>query len=202
MLPEALTGDIIEAGAVEHLGVFTETCAAQEVQARAGSEVRFVNFVENKSNGVARFCLDYVAFNQSTVRFESATAGFVIDNQGCFTLDTVDDPASGYWNSNPYRAAASLDPLFTPLDSFAVPGLEAPQLEARGAVRVVRQGRRPGGAASGKPHSQPCSGSSAGKSAVWAAHCRRVWQRTPHREAGCRPRGTPGSRGDRPTGAG
>ena len=30
-----LTGDIIEAGAVEHLGVFTETCAAQEVQARA-----------------------------------------------------------------------------------------------------------------------------------------------------------------------
>lgn len=30
-----LTGDIIEAGAVEHLGVFTDTCAAEEVQARA-----------------------------------------------------------------------------------------------------------------------------------------------------------------------
>ncbi|BBY16916.1 enoyl-CoA hydratase/isomerase family protein [Mycolicibacterium litorale] len=30
-----LTGDIIEAGAVEHLGVFTETCAASAVPARA-----------------------------------------------------------------------------------------------------------------------------------------------------------------------
>jgi enoyl-CoA hydratase len=30
-----LTGDIIEAGAVEHLGVFTETCAAESVPARA-----------------------------------------------------------------------------------------------------------------------------------------------------------------------
>ncbi|WP_280266187.1 enoyl-CoA hydratase/isomerase family protein [Nocardia wallacei] len=30
-----LTGDIIEAGAVEHLGVFTETCAADAVTARA-----------------------------------------------------------------------------------------------------------------------------------------------------------------------
>ncbi|MGA5466993.1 enoyl-CoA hydratase/isomerase family protein [Mycobacterium sp. NPDC050041] len=30
-----LTGDIIEAGAVEHLGVFTETCAATAVTARA-----------------------------------------------------------------------------------------------------------------------------------------------------------------------
>jgi enoyl-CoA hydratase len=30
-----LTGDIIEAGAVEHLGVFTETCASEAVTARA-----------------------------------------------------------------------------------------------------------------------------------------------------------------------
>lgn len=30
-----LTGDIIEAAAVEHLGVFTETCAPAEVPARA-----------------------------------------------------------------------------------------------------------------------------------------------------------------------
>jgi enoyl-CoA hydratase len=30
-----LTGDIIEAGAVEHLGVFTETCAPESVSARA-----------------------------------------------------------------------------------------------------------------------------------------------------------------------
>lgn len=31
-----LTGDIVEAGAVEHLGVFTETCAPEAVTARAG----------------------------------------------------------------------------------------------------------------------------------------------------------------------
>ena len=30
-----LTGDIIEAGAVEHLGIFTDTCAADQVTARA-----------------------------------------------------------------------------------------------------------------------------------------------------------------------
>jgi enoyl-CoA hydratase/carnithine racemase len=30
-----LTGDVIEAGSVEHLGIFTETCAAQAVSARA-----------------------------------------------------------------------------------------------------------------------------------------------------------------------
>ena len=30
-----LTGDIIEAGSIEHLGVFTETCAADEVSGRA-----------------------------------------------------------------------------------------------------------------------------------------------------------------------
>ena len=30
-----LTGDVIEAGSIEHLGVFTETCAAESVSARA-----------------------------------------------------------------------------------------------------------------------------------------------------------------------
>lgn len=30
-----LTGDIIEAGSVEHLGIFTDTCAADQVTARA-----------------------------------------------------------------------------------------------------------------------------------------------------------------------
>jgi enoyl-CoA hydratase len=31
-----LTGDIIEAGAIEHLGIFTDTCDPSMVQARAG----------------------------------------------------------------------------------------------------------------------------------------------------------------------
>ncbi|MDH6197070.1 enoyl-CoA hydratase [Mycobacterium frederiksbergense] len=31
-----LTGDIIEAGAIEHLGIFTDTCDADQVSARAG----------------------------------------------------------------------------------------------------------------------------------------------------------------------
>ncbi len=30
-----LTGDIIEAGAIEHLGIFTDTCDAESVPARA-----------------------------------------------------------------------------------------------------------------------------------------------------------------------
>lgn len=64
----------------------------QQVDGRAGAEVRFTNFVENKSNGRATFCLDSVAFNQSSVRFESATEGFTMSAQGCFTLDTVTDP--------------------------------------------------------------------------------------------------------------
>lgn len=60
----------------------------QEQSAFANSEVRFFHTVENKSNGPARFCFDYVANKQSSVRFESGTTGFVIDNQGCFDMDT------------------------------------------------------------------------------------------------------------------
>jgi hypothetical protein len=63
----------------------------QEQRAAAGSEVRFVHTVENKSNGPARFCLAAVTNQQSSVRFESATDGFVIDSQGCFSMDTTTD---------------------------------------------------------------------------------------------------------------
>lgn len=67
----------------------------QEQRAAAGSEVRFVHTVENKSNGPARFCLAAVANQQSSVRFESATNGFVIDSQGCFSMDTTTDFVAG-----------------------------------------------------------------------------------------------------------
>ncbi|MGQ9927372.1 MAG: right-handed parallel beta-helix repeat-containing protein [Chloroflexaceae bacterium] len=67
----------------------------QEQRAAAGSEVRFVHTVENKSNGPARFCLATVTNQQSSVRFESATNGFVIDGQGCFSMDTTTDFVAG-----------------------------------------------------------------------------------------------------------
>ncbi len=67
----------------------------QEQRAAAGSEVRFTHVVENKSNGPARFCLAAVTNQGSSVRFESATNGFVIDSQGCFSMDTTTDFAAG-----------------------------------------------------------------------------------------------------------
>jgi len=67
----------------------------QEQRAAAGSEVRFTHVVENKSNGPARFCLAAVTNQGSSVRFESATNGFVIDSQGCFSMDTTADFAAG-----------------------------------------------------------------------------------------------------------
>lgn len=67
----------------------------QEQRAAAGSEVLFVHTVENKSNGPARFCLAAVTNQQSSVRFESATNGFVIDSQGCFSMDTTTDFVAG-----------------------------------------------------------------------------------------------------------
>jgi hypothetical protein len=75
----------------------------------AGGEVSITHTVYNKSNGVAKFCLDYVAASQSTVRFVSATNNFVIDGQGCFTLYTATDSAQGQFTEAQFRAIVTLD---------------------------------------------------------------------------------------------
>lgn len=80
----------------------------QEQRAVPGSEVRFTHTVENRSNGPARFCLDYTANLRSRVRFESATTGFVIDNQGCFNLDSQTDFAAGRFQTAQFVVIASI----------------------------------------------------------------------------------------------
>jgi len=81
----------------------------QEQRAAAGSEVRFVHTVENKSNGPVRFCLAAVANQQSSVRFESATNGFVIDSQGCFSMDTTTDFVAGRFQLAQFVVIARTD---------------------------------------------------------------------------------------------
>jgi CSLREA domain-containing protein len=81
----------------------------QTGQGAAGGEVSLTHTVENKSNGVAKFCLDYVAASQSTVRFVSATNNFVIDSQGCFTLYTAANSAQGQFTQAQFRAIITLD---------------------------------------------------------------------------------------------
>jgi hypothetical protein len=81
----------------------------QTAQGAAGGEVSLTHTVENKSNGVAKFCLDYVAASQSTVRFVSATNNFVIDSQGCFTLYTATNSAQGQFTQAQFRAIVTLD---------------------------------------------------------------------------------------------
>lgn len=76
----------------------------QEQSAFANSEVRFFHTVENKSNGPARFCFDYVANKQSTVRFESGTNGFVVDSQGCFDMYTETNFQAGRFQTAQFVA--------------------------------------------------------------------------------------------------
>ncbi|MFQ3662838.1 MAG: right-handed parallel beta-helix repeat-containing protein, partial [Chloroflexaceae bacterium] len=81
----------------------------QEQRAAAGSEVRFTHVVENKSNGPARFCLAAVTNQGSNVRFESATNGFVIDSQGCFSMDTTTDFVAGRFQIAQFVVIARTD---------------------------------------------------------------------------------------------
>jgi hypothetical protein len=83
--------------------------ANETASGAAGGEVSITHTVENKSNGVAKFCLDYVAASQSTVRFVSATNNFVIDSQGCFTLYTATNSALGQFTQAQFRAIVTLD---------------------------------------------------------------------------------------------
>lgn len=107
--------------------VFTDTTRAdllpnaiiyadQDQPAAARSEVRFFHTVENKSNGVARFCLDYVSNQQSVVRFESGTNGFVIDANGCFTLDVTTDPVAKKFQIAQFVAVVQTNEQLLPND--------------------------------------------------------------------------------------
>lgn len=86
-----------------------------EEEGGAGGTVSLIHNVENFSNGTARFCLDYFAASQSSVRFVSATSGFVVDAQGCFTLYAADDvnPAQGRFRIAQISAEATLDRRLT-----------------------------------------------------------------------------------------
>lgn len=81
----------------------------QTAEGAAGGEVSLTHTVENKSNGVATFCLDYVAASQSTVRFVSATNNFSVDDQGCFTLYTTNNSSQGQFTQAQFRAIVTLD---------------------------------------------------------------------------------------------
>lgn len=86
-----------------------------EGEGGAGGVVAFTHTVENKSNGTARFCLDYFSASGSTARFESATNGFVLDNQGCFTLyaGTEVNPTQGRFAIAQIRALVSVQRALT-----------------------------------------------------------------------------------------
>lgn len=59
-----------------------------DIEAIAGAVVPFRHRVLNLSNGTAVFCVSARTNKLSTVSFASATTGFVINSNGCFTLDT------------------------------------------------------------------------------------------------------------------
>lgn len=86
-----------------------------EAEGGAGGVVPFTHTVENKSNGTARFCLDYFSASGSTVRFESATSGFVVDGQGCFTLYANADvnPSQGRFAIAQIRALVTVQRALT-----------------------------------------------------------------------------------------
>jgi|GEM_PF-702494 len=86
-----------------------------EAQGVAEGQVILTHNVENKSNGTAKFCLDYFTSGQSRVRFESATNGFVVDSQGCFTLYAGADvnPALGRYSLAQFRAIVTIDRRLT-----------------------------------------------------------------------------------------
>jgi len=86
-----------------------------EAEGVAEGQVILTHNVENKSNGTAKFCLDYFTSGQSRVRFESATNGFVVDSQGCFTLYAGVDvnPALGRYSLAQFRAIVTIDRRLT-----------------------------------------------------------------------------------------
>jgi hypothetical protein len=86
-----------------------------ETEGAAGGQVPLVHTVENKSNGTATFCLDYFTSSRTTVRFESATNGFVVNAQGCFTLYAGADinPSQGRFGIAQIRAIATIDRRLT-----------------------------------------------------------------------------------------
>lgn len=81
-----------------------------EKEGLPGGVVPFFHTVENLSNGPATFCLDYFAAGQSSVRFASATNGFVINSQNCFTLPT---PVQGQPSQAQIRADVTVSGRLT-----------------------------------------------------------------------------------------
>lgn len=86
-----------------------------EAQGVAEGQVILTHNVRNQSNGTAKFCLDYFTAGQSRVRFESATNGFVVDSQGCFTLYAGVDvnAALGRYSLAQFRAIVTIDRRLT-----------------------------------------------------------------------------------------
>ncbi|MBP1466063.1 right-handed parallel beta-helix repeat-containing protein [Candidatus Chloroploca sp. M-50] len=88
----------------------------ETAEAAAGGEAIFIHTVINQSNGTAFFCLVASTTKGSTVRFESATRDFVVDANGCFRLDLVNDGSQQppRFREAQFRTIVSLDPRLLP----------------------------------------------------------------------------------------
>ncbi len=86
----------------------------------AGEQVIFTHIVENLSNARTRFCFVWSTNLGSTVSFRSATDGFTIDSNGCFTLDTVNAPNEGRFVDPQFDAVVTVNPRLLPGDTEVV----------------------------------------------------------------------------------
>lgn len=96
------------------LAATADLSGGTDQEAAAGAVVSFAHTVFNRSNGVADFCLSYTTNKGSTARFVSATDGFVIRPNGCFTLDTVNDERNGRFRDAEFRVIVTVGNLLLP----------------------------------------------------------------------------------------
>jgi hypothetical protein len=96
------------------LAAAADLSGGTDQEAAAGAVVAFTHTVFNRSNGVADFCLGYTTNKGSTARFVSATDGFAIRSDGCFTLDTVNDEGAGRFRDAEFRVIVNISPLLLP----------------------------------------------------------------------------------------
>ncbi len=81
----------------------------QEQDGAAGEAVVFTHFVQNLSNAPTRFCFIWSTNLGSTVRFESRTDGFVVDANGCFSLDTQTVVGENRFQQAQFAAVVTVD---------------------------------------------------------------------------------------------
>lgn len=92
----------------------------QEQPGAAGEQVIFTHVVENLSNARTRFCFVWSTNLGSTMTFRSATDGFVIDANGCFTMDTANAPSEGRFQRAQFDAVVTVNPRALPGDTDIV----------------------------------------------------------------------------------